>query len=79
MSLITVNEVLKWSPALVTVNRDLWCNSIEVIERDLFSDCLDLDFRQLMIDNRIDYSGVSLYSDADTYALNTLVENAGIV
>lgn len=79
MSLITVNEVLKWSPALVTVNRDLWCNSIEVIERDLFSDCLDLDFRQLMIDNRIDYSGVSLYSDADTYQMGSLVENAGIV
>jgi hypothetical protein len=77
--LITVNEVLKWSPSLVTVNRDLWCNSIEVIERDLFSDCLNLEFRDLLIDDRIDYSAVELYSDADTYGLNSLVENSGII
>lgn len=77
--LITVNEVLKWSPSLVTVNRDLWCNSIEVIERDLFSDCLNLDFRDLLINDRVDYSAVSLYSDADIYGLDALVENSGII
>jgi hypothetical protein len=79
MSLITVNEVLKWSPALVTVNRDLWCNSIEVIERDLFSDCLDLDFRQLMISDRNDFSTVVIYSDAEVYCDKDLVENSGII
>ncbi len=79
MSLITVNEVLKWSPALVTVNRDLWCNSIEVIERDLFSDCLDLDFRQLMINDRNDFSKVGIYSDAEVYCDKDLVENSGII
>lgn len=79
MSLITTNEILKWSPALETINRDLWCNSIEVLERDLFSNCLNLDFRQLLIDDRVDYSAVELYSDANTYGLNALVENSGIV
>jgi hypothetical protein len=79
MSLITVNEVLKWSPALVTVNRDLWCNSIEVIERELFSDCLTLDFRDLLIADRADFSSVKLYSDAEVYCDDDLVESAGVV
>jgi hypothetical protein len=73
MPLITVNEVLKWSPALVTVNRDLWCTSIEVIERDLFSDCLDLDFRDLLIADRVDFSAVELYSDSQIYCDRALV------
>lgn len=79
MPLTTVNEVLKWSPALVTVNRDLWCNSIEVIERELFSDCLNLDFRDLLIADRNDFSSVELYSDAQVYCDRALVENSGII
>lgn len=79
MSLITVNEVLKWSPALVTVNRDLWCNSIEVIERELFSDCLNLDFRDLLIADRNDFSTVELYSDAQVYCDRAMVENSGTI
>jgi hypothetical protein len=77
--LTTTSEVLKWSPALVTINRDLWCNSIEVIERDLFTDCLNLDFRDLLISKRINYSNVSQYSDANVYHEDNLVENAGII
>ena len=31
------------------------------------------------MENREDYSDVELYSDADTYGLNALVENSGII
>ena len=77
--LTTEAEILKWTPALRTLNRDIWCQSIEVVENDLFLDCLGYDFRDILIENRNDFSGVKLYSDAETYALNDLVESDSIV
>lgn len=77
--LVTVSEVLKWSPALKTINRDIWCNSIEVIEQDLFMDCLGLDFRDLLIADKVDYSGVATYSDANIYEEDDLVENETLI
>lgn len=79
MALTTEAEILKWTPALRTLNRDIWCQSIEVVENDLFLDCLGYDFRDILIENRNDFSGVKLYSDAETYALNDLVESDSIV
>lgn len=79
MSLLSVLEAIKWTPALNTINRDLLCNSIEVVERNLFLDCLSLEFRDLLIESKNDFSNVQMYSDANTYAQNDLVEINNIV
>lgn len=79
MALTTEQEILKWTPALRTLNRDIWCQSIEVVENDLFLDCLGLDFRDILISHRNDFSDVKLYSDAEIYDLDDLVESDSII
>jgi hypothetical protein len=77
--LTTEQEILKWTPALRTINRDLWCNSIEVVERNLFLDCLTLDFKDLLESHRIDFTSVGLWSDANIYSNGQMVENDSII
>lgn len=77
--LTTEQEILKWTPALRTLNRDIWCQSIEVVENDLFLDCLGHDFRDRLINERNDFTCVKLYSDANIYQRGDLVESDSII
>ena len=74
---MTPIEVIKWSPALRTINRDILCNSIDIVETDIFMDCLSIEFLELLKTKKNDFSSVYAYSDANTYMLGDLCEING--
>lgn len=66
-------EVARWIPAISSYEESTYCDGIFDIEYDLFDGCIGLDYRELMIIDRIEYSNVAAYDEEKVYANNALM------
>lgn len=76
---MTSSEILRWIPALRSINRDLFCNQILPTEMKLFGECVGYDFRDAMLADAIDYSSVEEYQESKVYDLDELVYFDGLI